>query len=233
MSAPDSIWLSEIFSSVQGEGILTGTPSVFVRTSGCNLRCKWCDTRETSWEPRGTRVSVDEVARRVMGQGIKHVVLTGGEPLLSEGGLRLGGILRDKGHHLTIETAASFNPDTFEPMADLFSISPKLRSSTPSDPRFALLHEERRWRPRWIRELMKRGDYQLKFVVGQTSDLDEIAIAVDILQADPSRVLVMPEGTSVERIDEVSRWLVPEAIGRGWRFSDRLHIRLFGNTRGT
>jgi 7-carboxy-7-deazaguanine synthase len=233
VSAPDSIWLSEIFTSIQGEGILTGTPSTFVRTSGCNLRCKWCDTRETSWEPKGKRVSVAEVARRVSGKAIKHVVLTGGEPLLSEGALRLGDLLRESGHHLTIETAASFHPDTFNPSADLFSISPKLRSSTPTDPRFSLLHEERRWRPRWIRNLMGRSEYQLKFVVSDASDLDEIAIAVDSLEADPARVLVMPEGTTVQRIDEVSQWLVPETVGRGWRFSDRLHIRLFGHTRGT
>ena len=226
------MWLSEIFSSIQGEGILTGTPSTFVRTSGCNLRCKWCDTPETSWAPKGERVSVDEVARRISANALKHVVLTGGEPLLSEGALRLGDILRERGHHLTIETAASFHPDTFNPQADLFSISPKLSSSTP-DGRFSILHERRRWRPRWIRNLMERGEYQLKFVVSGTKDLDEIAIAVATLKADPTRVLLMPEGMSVERIDEVSRWLVPEAISRGWRFADRLHIRLFGHTRGT
>ncbi len=229
----NTLRLSEIFVSVQGEGLLTGVPSTFVRTSGCNLRCHWCDTRETSWEPQGDTVSVDDVFREVTDLGQRHVVLTGGEPLLSEGGMALARRLRAQGHHLTLETAASFDPDTYGAEADLFSISPKLSGSTPTGTRFVQMHEERRWQPKWIRTLMDRGPYQLKFVVGQPEELDEVDEAVKTLGGDRERVLLMPEGTTEERIAEVSAWLVPACIERGFRFADRLHIRLFGNRRGT
>ena len=229
----NSIWLSELFVSVQGEGLLTGMPSTFVRTSGCNLRCAWCDTPETSWKPEGERRSVASIVEEVHALGVSHVVLTGGEPLISEGALKAAMQLRALGHHLTIETAAAFSPGHFETPAeaDLFSISPKLRSSTPEG-RFAQLHEERRWKPAWIKALMK-GEYQLKFVVAERDDLDAVDAAVAELKPAKDRVLLMPEGTSSERLDEVGAWLSQACIDRGYRFCDRLHVRLFGHTRGT
>src|SRR5688572_13141518 len=93
--------VAEIYTSRQGEGLLTGTPSVFVRASGCNLRCWFCDTPYTSWEPEGEDWSVEEVLAEVEGQKWgrfttcqetasdgrlqtcpTHVVITGGEPML-------------------------------------------------------------------------------------------------------------------------------------------------------
>ena len=76
------MFVAEVYSSIQGEGEFAGVPSVFVRTSGCNLRCWFCDTPFTSWQPEGTHVALADLLRQVAGFQIEHVVLTGGEPLL-------------------------------------------------------------------------------------------------------------------------------------------------------
>src|SRR4029453_17682843 len=103
---------AEIFFSIQGEGKLTGVPSVFVRASGCNLRCSWCDTPYASWDPEGDDVSVDEIVRRVGDFCAKHVVLTGGEPMIMPDIVELADALKSRGHHITVETAATvFKPE--------------------------------------------------------------------------------------------------------------------------
>src|SRR5207253_1434521 len=122
--------LSELFYSVQGEGKLMGVPSVFVRASGCNLRCTWCDTPYSSWQPEGEDVTVEEIVRRAREYPARHVVVTGGEPMIMPDIAALCSALKDAGLHITIETAAT----VFEPVAvDLASLSPKLANSTPHD----------------------------------------------------------------------------------------------------
>src|SRR6266700_3347126 len=101
------MFISEIFYSLQGEGELTGVPSVFVRASGCNLRCTWCDTPYASWEPEGEEMTVGEITARVTAYGAEHVVLTGGEPMIMPEIVELCDALKGRGHHLTIETAAT------------------------------------------------------------------------------------------------------------------------------
>src|SRR5690606_9472705 len=104
--------ISEIFYSIQGEGLLTGVPSVFVRTSGCNLRCNWCDTPYASWKPEGTQMSVDEIVAAIKQHtAARHVVLTGGEPMLAKELPELAAALKCDGYHLTIETAATIAPN--------------------------------------------------------------------------------------------------------------------------
>src|SRR5215204_2290061 len=98
--------IAEIFYSIQGEGKLTGVPSVFVRASGCNLRCTWCDTPYASWDPEGEDVAVEEIVRRVNSIGGQHVVITGGEPMIMPDIVPLCDALSEFGHHITIETAA-------------------------------------------------------------------------------------------------------------------------------
>src|SRR4051812_46000921 len=136
--------ISELFYSIQGEGKLVGVPSVFVRASGCNLRCTWCDTPYASWDPEGDDVSVDEIVRRVRAYGAKHVVATGGEPMIMPDVEALCAALKDGGHHITIETAAT----VWRPVKlDLASLSPKLSNSTPwqrEGGRFAQVHEKQR-----------------------------------------------------------------------------------------
>src|SRR5215207_6324767 len=103
--------VSELFYSIQGEGKLIGVPSVFVRASGCNLRCTWCDTPYASWQPEGDELAVEEIVRRVVTNGAagaaRHVVVTGGEPMIMPEVVALCDSLKAAGHHVTIETAAT------------------------------------------------------------------------------------------------------------------------------
>lgn len=225
--------VAELFDSVQGEGALVGTPSAFVRLSGCNLRCRWCDTPYASWAPEGQPMAVEEVvqATRLLGPSLRHVVLTGGEPTLAPGAPALVAALRALGYHVTVETAGTFWRDL---APDLWSMSPKLSNSTPDDEPWRTRHEARRWRPDVLRRMMAAGPaYQLKFVVAEPADLREIDEAVEALDASPDNVFLMPEGRTVERLDAVAAWLVPAVMERGFRYADRLQLRLFGDTRGT
>src|SRR5215204_5101358 len=169
--------ISEIFHSVQGEGKLAGVPSVFVRASGCNLRCSWCDTPYASWDPEGEELGVEEIVRRVGTFESKHVVLTGGEPMImpeiTDLTRELKRRLRDV--HVTIETAAT----VWKPVElDLASLSPKLANSTPREReggRFAQVHEKQRINVEVIQRFIDDSpDFQLKFVVSSEDDLREI-----------------------------------------------------------
>ena len=224
--------ISEIFYSVQGEGMLIGAPSVFVRTSGCNLRCVWCDTPYTSWEPEGLEQSVDAIIEEVRQYPARYAVVTGGEPMISPEVARLTGALRQMGLHVTIETAGT----VFAPVAcDLMSISPKLANSTPREReggRWAAQHERLRINTETLRRLMALCPYQLKFVVEQPDDLLEIRAIVDQTEAARDRVVLMPEGTDATVLRDRARWLVEIAKQEGFRFTPRLHIDLWGKRRG-
>ncbi|MFI4896996.1 MAG: 7-carboxy-7-deazaguanine synthase QueE [Phycisphaerales bacterium JB059] len=234
----DRLPISETFVSVQGEGKLTGTPSWFVRTSGCNLRCRWCDTPYASWAPEGAPRTVDELAREAAGSGVGHAVLTGGEPMLFDALVPLSHALRETGMHVTIETAGTV--DLPEVHADLMSLSPKLADSTPlDDPRdptgaWAARHEARRLNRGVLNALIARApDRQLKFVVSSPADLPEIDALLDELEGwSETDVMLMPEGVEPARPEAV-RWILDVCTARRWRYCQRLHIDLFGDTRGT
>ena len=226
------IYVAEVFGSLQGEGRLAGVPSVFVRTSGCNLRCRWCDTPYTSWHPEGAAVPLDELLARVasLGSGYRHAVLTGGEPMIAEHVEEVALRLRAAGYHLTVETAGTAFRDV---RADLWSVSPKLRGSTPAEGPWRERHAARRLDLEVLRRVLSLGDYQLKLVIGAPDELAEADALVAALGAPADRVLLMPQARSAAELDAVATWLVPACLERGVRFCDRLHIRLFGNTRGT
>ena len=220
--------IAEIFYSIQGEGSLAGVPSVFVRSSGCNLRCSWCDTPYTSWTPEGDNCTVDEILAQVSSHPAKHVVVTGGEPMIASDIVALTGRLRELGLHITIETAGT----VFEPVAcDLMSISPKLSNSTPEGS-WARQHERLRIQPEVLGRLMDAYDYQLKFVVSKPEDLDEIHAILDQLEADRAKVILMPEGVESAVLRERGLWLAEICKQEGFRFSPRLHVELWGNRRG-
>jgi len=209
-----------------------GVPSVFVRTSGCNLRCKWCDTPYTSWQPEGREMTVAEIVKTVKDYPSRHVVVTGGEPMIAPGITELTEALHESGLHITIETAGTVaTPVT----CDLMSISPKLSSSTPferENGRWAAQHERLRYQPDVLRHLTNSYDYQLKFVLTSPNDLDEIERMCRDLQIPTSRVMLMPEGTKREAISEKALWIVDVCKNKGYRYSPRLHIDLWGDRRG-
>jgi 7-carboxy-7-deazaguanine synthase len=220
--------IAELFYSLQGEGSLIGVPSVFIRTSGCNLRCSWCDTPYTSWQPEGAELSLAQILDEVRAHPARHVVVTGGEPMIAPDIIALTGQLRDAGLHITIETAGT----VFKPVAcDLMSISPKLANSTPEGP-FRAQHERLRIQPDVLGELTARYDYQLKFVVEKPDDLAEIRGLAAALGADPGRIILMPEGVDAAILRERAVWLAEICKEEGYRFSPRLHVDLWGNKRG-
>lgn len=240
----------EIFHTVQGEGRNAGLPSVFVRTSLCNLHCRWCDTDYT-WNWEGTpfvhdrdadpgyakfrreeqiiELPVDEVARRVAEPGCRSFVFTGGEPLLHEPDwLALMAALREilgEPCHFEIETNGSRAPGgDFTAEISQFNVSPKLANSG--------MERGQRIRPDVLRTLVATGKADFKFVVDSEADLAEVDEIVALSGIKPERVFLMPQGATVAAQDARSGWVVRRCLERGFRYSDRLHLRLFGAKRG-
>ena len=228
--------VSEIFYSIQGEGVLTGVPSVFVRTSGCNLRCNWCDTPYASWNPEGTQRTVAQIIAEISEHPARHVVLTGGEPMIAKDLPQLASEIKQLGHHITIETAATVAPAGIA--CDLASLSPKLLNSAP-DARLSATwrkkHEATRWQPDVVRAWIDEYQYQFKFVVAQPADVEELEGMLSSLKREipRDRVLLMPEGTTLEAMRSRAGWLGEVCKSRGYRYAHRLHIELYGNKRGT
>lgn len=229
--------ISEIFHSIQGEGELTGIPSVFIRTSGCNLRCSWCDTPYASWNPEGEQMALESIVNQVLAFHCQHVVVTGGEPMIAKGIHALCARLNDEGKHITIETAGTIAPSGIA--CDLASISPKLANSTPATDAIGQAwverHENTRLQPEILCQWLDHYSYQLKFVVSdatQIAEIEQLLFSLD--RPVPScKTLLMPEGTSKESLNAKNEWLAEICKKHGFRFCHRLHIDLFGNIRGT
>ena len=245
----DALPINELFESLQGEGRLAGVPSVFVRTSGCNLRCWFCDSYHTSWEPTHAAMGVAEILAEVESFDADHVVLTGGEPLIHDAAVTLLEALDDRGYHTTVETNGTVFRDA---PVDLASVSPKLASSTPTaekDPtpedgsseagEWAERHDDRRIDLDALAALVESYDFQLKFVVSDRDDmaeitdlLDRVRDAADASIAD-SDVLLMPEGATRERIEETRPLTAELAREFGFRYTPRLHVNLWNDAPET
>ena len=223
------MFTAETFTSIQGEGMLAGVPSFFIRTSGCNLRCAWCDTPYTSWQPEGRRRSVLALVEEATVAGLRHVVVTGGEPLLQRELADLARALASNGHHITVETAGTLAPE-FD--CHLLSVSPKTSNSDPEG--------NARDRHRAIRSsietlqrlLFRHPEHQLKFVVQGEGDIEEILTLVGRLGAARDRVLLMPEGRNAGEVAARGPAVARLCLDHGFRYSPRLHLELFGNIRG-
>ncbi|OYZ44103.1 MAG: pyrroloquinoline quinone biosynthesis protein PqqE [Novosphingobium sp. 16-62-11] len=235
----------EVFSSLQGEGPSMGRPSIFVRLSRCNLACRWCDTAYT-WRFSGdNRPHRDEVAFErtdnqltmteedaaalILSHPEDRLVITGGEPLLQCAALaRMVALMKAArpALHVEIETngTVAVHP-ALNPLVDQFNVSPKLAHSG-NDAALALVPERL---AQWAQDTRA----WFKFVVATPADLAEISALQDRYGIAPDHLFVMPEGTASTVLRERSRWLAEEALERGWRFTDRLHIHLYGDTRGT
>ncbi|MES2494364.1 MAG: 7-carboxy-7-deazaguanine synthase QueE [Pseudomonadota bacterium] len=231
----------EIFASLQGEGPSIGRPSVFVRLSRCNLACVWCDTAYTwrfTGDNRPHRGGVDyareanqlalpepEVAARIAATGVDRLVITGGEPLLQAPALaRLLALLPDL--HVEIETNGTVAPaPALDALVHQYNVSPKLaHSGNPAE--LALIPERL---AAWAAD--PRAYF--KFVVAQAEDVAEVLALQARYAISGARLFVMPEGTDSAVLHERLRWLAPLAQAHGLRLTDRLHIHLYGDTRGT
>jgi 7-carboxy-7-deazaguanine synthase len=234
----------EIFFSLQGEGKNQGTPSVFVRTSRCNLYCVWCDTPYTwNWQGSGfahlgkvafdraqatIELTLAEVVASVRRFSCLRVVLTGGEPLLQGGEcIQLLRALRalDSRYVFEIETNGTLiPPPEFESLIDQYTVSPKLehsgveRSLRLRDPALAFFAANRK--------------SVFKFVVSAPKDADSVAELAERHGVDADRIYLMPLGTTVAELAALRSGVAEACLARGYRFSDRLHIQLYGNRPG-
>jgi organic radical activating enzyme len=224
----------EIFASLQGEGRSAGLPCTFVRLSRCNLACTWCDTAYTwrfsgegAFDRKANQIVLSEadVAARILALGGNRLVITGGEPLLQGAQLaRMVALL--EGHAIEVETNGTVAPHpALAPLVDQYNVSPKLKhSGNPTE--IALLSER-------LQAWKNEPKANFKFVVSTPEDLTEVLQLQSEYAIPAARIQVMPEGTTSEAIRSRSAWLAPLALDHGLGFSDRLHIHLYGDTRGT
>lgn len=234
----------EIFRSIQGEGPAIGRPRTFVRLSGCNLHCVWCDTAYTwNWtgtpfaHERGTKfdpsaemvkLSPAETAALIRGLPSEGVVITGGEPLLqSEGLIEMIDALRGNGGHVKveIETNGSISPgDALVERVDCFVVSPKLAHSG-NEASVAL-------GPEALQQFACLPGAFFKFVAKDAADVEAAAAICGAYGVPAARTFIMPEGTTSEAVRSRGAALIDATIAHGFNFSDRLHIHLFGQKRG-
>ena len=222
---------SEIFYSIQGEGQLVGLPSVFFRTSYCNLRCIWCDTPYTSWQPEDKDISVEDAVTAILAYNCPQVVITGGEPFMQAKELtRLCQQLGQQGQHITIET----NGTLFEPVeADLLSISPKLANSNPdANNHHFPQHQRLRINQPVLRQFLDQYNCQLKFVVETERDLVEIQQLQQEMQIPSSTIVLMPQRITRDQIQAKQNWMVEICKQHGYRYSPRLQVDIWGDQRG-
>jgi 7-carboxy-7-deazaguanine synthase len=182
-------------------------------------------------------MDVERILEAVKSYPARHVVLTGGEPMIARNIHDLAAALREAGYHITIETAGTVAPDGIA--CDLASISPKFSNSTPPeggiDPAWIRRHEETRHQPDVLRQWIGAYPYQIKLVLANESDAVEALAILKEKFPDlvPSTIHLMPEGTDAGTLAARDSWLIDFCKKSGYRYCDRLHIRLFGNTKGT
>ena len=222
----------EIFRSVQGEGQSIGIPSVFCRLSLCNLACSWCDTKYTwDWENHDpkkeiVRLAAQLVADKISGMNTKNVVITGGEPLMQQDGLaELTVLLKSRKHTIEIETNGTYVPNSIiKENVDRWNVSPKLANSEQANS-LRIVKDSLKW-------FSTQPGAVFKFVVESPDDLDEVTDIVDSVGVQNERVILMPKGTSKTEIESRTPWIVDQCIDRGYRFSSRLHVLIWGDERG-
>ena len=226
--------ISEIFYTIQGEGQYLGYPSIFVRTSGCNIRCEWCDTPYTSWDPEKNIIDVhdvmDKVEELIPIDFLPHVVITGGEPYLQNDLPEFVNLLKQRQLFVTIET----NGTIFIPTkVDFLSISPKLSTSAPRNEKWVAIHNEKRLNFEALKSMMNSCEFQLKFVVDTPSDFKEIDTIVESLGSDVRKfVILMPQGRRKHELSQKYKIIADHCLKKGYRMTPRLHVDIWGDVRG-
>ncbi len=225
--------VSEIFFSIQGEGVNIGKPSIFIRLYFCNLSCVWCDSKYT-WENQDKAkegidyflMDIQEILNYISKFYCNRVVITGGEPLLHQEKLKnLLKELKNKGYYIEIETNGTIKPkEEIIKLVDLFNVSPKLSNSK--------VDYKLRIRNEVLKVFSEINNSIFKFVICDVKDLDEVDELVKKLNIKKEKVYLMPEGTDEKTIKERSLWLIDESRKRNYNFTTRLHILMFGNQRG-
>lgn len=257
----DRLNIVDCFVSLQGEGKYEGVPSLFIRISGCNLRCCFknsiCDTAYSSFYPEKGSFTKDDVVNELQRSNVTDIVITGGEPLMFHRELddliEYINTVTDGGYRITVETNGTYGP--LNSVIDLYSISPKLSTSIPEvgkpyqyvkdgkivtkvfmEDEVAKLNRIR-YNPEAVAAMMDLADFQLKFVYSNSDSLKDIDEFLDDLKSIGRTImhddiLLMPEGATVDQLRKTELECAKVCIERGWRFADRLHIRLWGDKRG-
>jgi len=216
--------ISEIFYSIQGEGLLAGRPSVFIRLAGCPLRCKYCDTEYALDSASGTKMSIEQIMKKAMKHLPAFAVITGGEPLVSPHVSLLCQKIKEQNIHITIETAGIKYVANLA--CDLMSISPKLSNAHGSEPdKTGYLKIDQ------LKELIKNYDYQLKFVMEKIEDITEVyQLLNDLKDVDRPKVLLMPQARNLSEYLRISPLIVELCKANGFVFSPRLQL-IWGETK--
>ncbi|MHA2611701.1 MAG: 7-carboxy-7-deazaguanine synthase QueE [bacterium JZ-2024 1] len=217
--------VSEIFSSIQGEGIWAGKPAQFLRLAYCNLTCTWCDSIYTWKAPVEVEwKSEEEIFQQIRNFPPKHLVITGGEPLLFQS--RLIPLLKLlQGYFIEVETNATIVPDSeILPLVHQFNVSPKLANSG--------VPLQKRFLPEVLHFFSHLPKAYFKYVVCQPEDIEEIAEQVRQFRIPKNRVILMPEGKTREQVLSRREWVLKLATQKGFRFTDRWHILLWNGVRG-
>lgn len=256
----DKLPIIEVFTSIQGEGRYVGEPSIFIRLSGCNLRCCFkdtiCDTSYSSFHPEKGHLNIDDVFKEITDNpNVRSIVITGGEPMLYREGIEdlIGYIemVMQEDYFVTVETNGT-KPPCDDTLVDFYSISPKLSTSVPvpgkaykalngQEYRFTQSecdhYDKERYNPAATAALMDMADFQLKFVYSGPESIDSIMTFLRELDAlgarfEPNDIMLMPEGTTNELLTKNAQDAVKYCIDHGWTLADRLHIRIWGDKRG-
>ncbi len=221
--------VTEIFKTIQGEGILTGTVSVIVRLCGCNLKCKWCDEKFSSKIETGYEISISDLLKKINSYNCKNVVITGGEPLIHLEIVELTSKLKRAGYHITVETNATIRKDI---KCDLMSMSPKLPHSIPDNIKDSEEYNKKRININAMKYFIKNYNYQIKFVVRCEKDFDEIEkVLLQIGDYNRSKILIMPLASSMRQLSNIQKEVVKICIEKNLRYCNRLQLQIWGKSK--
>ena len=223
--------INEIFYSLQGEGALTGMPTVFIRIAGCPLRCTWCDTKYAWPYDAGSAYTIEQIIKEIDQYPTDHIIITGGEPITDPELPALLDCLKYADKHTTIETSGIVFVGSLN--CSLMSISPKLSNSTPTDKDLATEHENKRYNKAVLQQLINSYDYQLKFVVDVPTDLDEIANCISSLEnVNPYKIFLMPQAATLKEYLAKSQMVAAICKQTGFPMSQRLQVMLWPGQKG-